>query len=136
MTPKPLRGLLRVENVTSMLTAVNPKLPMRNKGVTRDFYVSKLGFVDVGIADFPNYLIVQKDAIEVHLFLFDTLDPLENYGQIYLHTNAIDQLYDLFQKQGVVLHPAGELQTKPWGMKEFALLDPDNNLLTFGQRTT
>jgi len=22
---------------------------------------------------------------------------------------------------------------KPWGQKEFALLDPDHNLLTFGQ---
>jgi len=25
------------------------------------------------------------------------------------------------------------LETKPWGQKEFSVLDPDNNLLTFGQ---
>jgi hypothetical protein len=25
------------------------------------------------------------------------------------------------------------LETKPWGMREFSLLDPDHNLLTFGQ---
>lgn len=31
------------------------------------------------------------------------------------------------------LHPNGHLQVKPWGQKEFAILDPDNNLLTFGQ---
>jgi hypothetical protein len=31
------------------------------------------------------------------------------------------------------IHPAGALQTKPWGQQEFAMLDPDNNLLTFGQ---
>jgi hypothetical protein len=25
------------------------------------------------------------------------------------------------------------LETKPWGQREFSLLDPDNNLLTFGE---
>jgi len=29
-----------------------------------------------------------------------------------------------------------QLQAKPWEQKEFAWLDPDNNLLTFGQRET
>lgn len=33
----------------------------------------------------------------------------------------------------VDIHPAGHLKAKPWGQKEFSLLDPDNNLLTFGQ---
>jgi hypothetical protein len=31
------------------------------------------------------------------------------------------------------IHPNGALETKAWGQREFALLDPDNNLLTFGQ---
>ena len=31
------------------------------------------------------------------------------------------------------IHPAGHLQDKPWGQKKFAMLDLDNNLLTFGQ---
>ena len=31
------------------------------------------------------------------------------------------------------IHPAGHLQAKPWGQMEFAMLGPDNNLLTFGQ---
>jgi hypothetical protein len=25
------------------------------------------------------------------------------------------------------------MEIKPWGQKEFSLLDPDNNLLTFGE---
>ena len=33
----------------------------------------------------------------------------------------------------IEIHPNGALQNKPWGQKEFALLDPDSNLLTFGQ---
>ena len=40
------------------------------------------------------------------------------------------------QERGVAIHPNAPLQQKPWGMLEFALLDPDMNLLTFGQETT
>jgi hypothetical protein len=35
-------------------------------------------------------------------------------------------------KDKIEIHPNGTLQTKPWDQKEFALFDPDNNLLTFG----
>ncbi len=31
------------------------------------------------------------------------------------------------------LHPNGHLKVTAWGTKEFALLDPNFNLLTFGQ---
>lgn len=34
---------------------------------------------------------------------------------------------------GTAIHPNGGLETKPWGMKEFAVLDPDHNLITYGQ---
>ncbi|MGL5889771.1 MAG: VOC family protein, partial [Bacteroidia bacterium] len=67
-----------------MLTAVNPKLPMRDKTVTRNYYVNLLGFTDIGAADYAEYLIVQKDTVELHFFLFETLDPAENYGQVYI----------------------------------------------------
>jgi hypothetical protein len=33
----------------------------------------------------------------------------------------------------VEIHPNGHLKDMPWRQREFALLDPDNNLLTFGQ---
>jgi hypothetical protein len=116
-----------------MLTEVNPKLPMRDKTVTRNYYVNQLGFQQVGSADYDGYLMLQKDRVQIHFFEFKELDPKENYGQVYLRTNAIDALYKSFVDNGVIIHPNGHLQVKPWGQKEFALLDPDNNLLTFGQ---
>lgn len=57
----------------------------------------------------------------------------ENYGQVYIRTDDIDKLYQSLTRNNVRIHPAGNLQIKPWGQKEFSLLDPDNNLLTFGQ---
>ncbi len=116
-----------------MLINIAPKLPMRNRAITREFYENKLGFTYIGSDDFEDYLILQKDNIQIHFFIFKELDPKENYGQVYIRTNVIDKLYNFFLENGVLIHPNGHLETKPWGQREFALLDPDNNLLTFGQ---
>ena len=62
------------------LTAICPKLPMRDKAVTRNFYVNRLGFREFGSADFDGYLMVEKDNIQLHFFGFKDLDPAENYG--------------------------------------------------------
>lgn len=115
-----------------MFIAINPKIPMRDKSVTREFYINKLGFEQFG-NDYDGYLMVQKDNIQIHFFEFKELDPKENYGQVYIRTDDIDNVYQSMLDRKLSIHPAGHLQTKPWGQKEFAILDPDNNLLTFGQ---
>lgn len=117
-----------------MLTTVNPKLPMRNKAATKHYYVTQLGFRDAGAADYEGYLIVEKDGIEIHFFEFKDLIPQDNYSGVYIRTDDIDTLYQSLLDNKISIHPNGALQAKPWGQKEFALLDPDNNLLTFGQR--
>lgn len=113
-----------------MLTAIHPKLPMRDKAATRSYYVDKLGFEELG--DYPGYLMVTLDSIEIHFFGFKDLDPRENYGQVYIRTDAIDELYQSFLDRKIDIHPNAPLETKPWGQREFSLLDPDMNLLTFG----
>ncbi|MCC6369997.1 MAG: VOC family protein [Bacteroidia bacterium] len=116
-----------------MLTDIHPKLPMRNRTNTLQFYQNQLGFKYIGSDDYPFYLIMEKDAIQIHFFEFKELNPLENYGQVYIRTNDIEGLYQTLLDNKTNIHPNGHLQIKPWGQKEFALLDPDNNLLTFGQ---
>jgi len=115
-----------------MLTNINPKLPMRNKEITKKYYLQQLDFEIFG-GDYDGYLMVQKDNIQIHFFEFRDLDPKENYGQVYIRTDNIDSLYHSLLDKKVAIHPNGHLHTKPWGQKEFSLLDPDNNLLTFGQ---
>ncbi|MFY7840970.1 MAG: bleomycin resistance protein [Lacibacter sp.] len=116
-----------------MLTAIHPKLPMRNHAATKAYYVELLGFTQSGDPSFEPYLMVQKENIEIHFFEFKELDPKENYGQVYIRTNNISELYQQLLQNNVAIHPNGHLQVKPWGQIEFSLLDPDNNLLTFGQ---
>lgn len=116
-----------------MLTAIIPKLPMRDRILTHDYYVNKLGFRYIGSDDFEQYLIVERDNLQIHFFEFKTLNPKENYGQIYIRTNKIDELYKSMIDNNIEIHPNGHLESKPWQQREFSLLDPDNNLLTFGQ---
>jgi hypothetical protein len=97
-----------------MLTNINPKLPMRNKTATKDFYLNKLGFREFGNADHSGYLMVEKDNIQIHFFEFKELDPKENYGQVYIRTNDIDKLYQSMLEKKLSIHPAGDLQIKSW----------------------
>ena len=89
-----------------MLTDINPKLPMRDKALTREFYIDKLGFQQFG-NDYDGYLMVQKDNIQIHFFEFKELDPKENYGQVYIRTNDIENLYQSMLDKKVSIHPAG-----------------------------
>jgi catechol 2,3-dioxygenase-like lactoylglutathione lyase family enzyme len=115
-----------------MLTDVHPKLPMRKKAATLSFY-NILGFEQVGNSDFEGYLMLQKDRIQIHFFEFRELNPADNYGQVYIRTHDIENLYQALIAKKVAIHPNGRLEAKPWGQKEFSILDPDNNLLTFGE---
>ncbi|MCB0637845.1 MAG: VOC family protein [Lewinella sp.] len=114
-----------------MLTHIHPKLPMRDRAATLAYYQDQLGFALTG--DHGDYLILKKDQIELHFFEFRALNPLQNDGQVYIRTDDIDGLYQSLLARGVPIHPNAPLTTRPWGQREFALLDPDHNLLTFGQ---
>jgi hypothetical protein len=114
-----------------MLNVIIPKLPMRDKTLTKEFYLDQLSFVL--ISDYGDYILLKKDEIEIHFFEFKTLNPHENYGQVYIRVTEIEYEYKLLIDKSVAIHPNGKLEIKPWRQKEFSLLDPDNNLLTFGQ---
>ena len=94
------------------LTAIHPKLPMRNKTITKDFYLHKLGFSLCGTVDYEGYLMLKKDHIEIHFFEFQELPPEENYGMVYIRTDDIDRLYQSFQENSVAIHPIGFFDSK------------------------
>ncbi|MEZ5072352.1 MAG: VOC family protein [Bacteroidales bacterium] len=102
-----------------MLTHIHPKLPMRDKDTTRAYYVDQLGFRVFGRSDSADYLMVERDGIQMHFFAFPGLDPATNDGQVYIRTDDIDGLYQDLLDRGVAIHPNGKLQTKPWGQGSF-----------------
>ncbi|MBS1535285.1 MAG: VOC family protein [Bacteroidetes bacterium] len=115
------------------LTHIHPKLPMRNKAKTIAFYTQNLGFTVVGSADYADYLMLKKDHIELHFFAHPELITEQNDGQVYIRVQDIEALYSYWTSRNVAIHPNGALSVKPWGMKEFSVLDDDMNLLTFGE---
>ena len=117
-----------------MLLLVHPKLPMRNKQITRDFYVEQLGFISLN-DNYPHYLMLQKDKIEIHFFLFEELKVTEHDGMCYIRTDNVEEWYQLAVDKKLDIPELGHLTIQPWYQKEFSLRDPDNNLLTFGENT-
>jgi hypothetical protein len=51
-----------------MLLQVHPKLPMRNKLITRDFYLNLLSFQDISAHDYDGYLILKREQVEIQFF--------------------------------------------------------------------
>lgn len=116
-----------------MLTDIHPKLPMRSKEVTKDFY-QKLGFQNLGNTDYDDYLMLKKDHIQIHFFEFRALNPAENYGQVYIRTDDIDALYRDMLARGLSIHPAGTWRPNHGGRGSFPCLIPTTICLRLGRR--
>lgn len=97
-----------------MIQRIIPKLPMRNKSETKNFYIDQLGFVELENSDFEYYLMIEKDNFEIHFFEFKDLNPLENYGQIYIRTENIEELYKFIKSRNI---KTTVLELKPWKQK-------------------
>ncbi len=111
------------------IVAAVPKLPANDIGTTIEWFVTRLGFTEVFRYD--GYASVERDGAELHLFQM-AIDPKKTDFMVYLRVTGIDALYAEMQPRGVI-HPNGALGEKPWGMREFSVLDPNGTLLTFGE---
>jgi uncharacterized glyoxalase superfamily protein PhnB len=115
----------------AMITNAVPKLPFIEKQETVDYYV-RLGFSLQ--SDYGDYVIMKRDNAELHFFSYPELEPTKSDFMIYLRVDQdIEEMYRQFQDVDTAIHPNGELEEKPWGQKEFAMLDPNGTLLTFGE---
>ncbi len=115
---------------TATLNAVAPVLMSRDIARTADFYTRHLGFETV--STYPNYLIMRRDAVRLHFTHAPGNDPLKNDCSAYVFATDVTALYTRAQAAGVV-HPNGPLRDQDYGLRDFAVLDPDGNLLTFGE---
>src|SRR4051812_20673991 len=105
-----------------------PILPARDLRETRAFY-ERLGF-EAGYFD-PDpangYAILRRDALELQFFAHDTLDPRESYAGCYWRVVDADALHRELSALGLPgtgIPRLTPVESKPWGMREFALVDP------------
>ena len=104
---------------------VCPVLPAQDIAQTVAFYVAKMGFT--AVYDEADYGIVERDGVQIHFWLCPDRSVAEQ-SSCRITAVGIQPLYDEAQQQGIV-HPNGALATKPWGLREFAVLDPNGNLI-------
>ncbi len=110
------------------LLAAIPKLASLDIARSLAFF-ERLGFERRG--DYADYGIVVRDGVQIHFWLcHDPRIPTETACRIAVE--GIEALYQAYAALGVI-HPNGALDTKPWGVQEFSVLDPDGNLVTFQQ---
>ncbi|HEV2593541.1 MAG TPA: VOC family protein [Gaiellaceae bacterium] len=114
-----------------------PVLPARDLAETLAFY-ERLGFVETGTTwDVYRYLIVSRDQYELHFFEARDVDPLTTASGCYLRVADADALYAEWERIGVPHDAATGSRLiapvdTPYRMREFALVDPNGNLLRVG----
>jgi len=89
-------------------------------------------YTDLGFTvafNMEDYAGVVRDGVEFHLFLCAEKHIAE-WTSCRVAVEGIDSLYDDYMATKVV-HPNGPLTAKPWGTKEFAIIDPSGVCITF-----
>lgn len=112
-----------------------PILPGRVLAKTLGFY-ERLGFEGRIVGEADDYAILTRGEVELHFFAHPELDPAESFAGCYIRVNDVQALYQAFAlaalpRRGIPRMDA--LEDKPWGMREFAVVDDDGNLLRIGQ---
>src|SRR5690242_1635825 len=128
-----------------MLGRVEPIFPVRDLEASEAFY-GRLGFATRRHDD--GYGYAERDRVRIHLRLSPELDPFANLCSAYVDAPAVDELHAEWLGCGLWLvrtitpelaaearerwargEPVGRMseavEDKPWGVREFALLDLD-----------
>ena len=111
-----------------------PILPSRSLNGTLRFY-RRLGF-EGRIHSHGDYAILTRGTVELHFFTHRELRPAESLAGCYIRVADVQSICRAFTlaqlpRKGIPRQDA--LEDKPWGMREFAIVDSDGNLIRIGQ---
>jgi catechol 2,3-dioxygenase-like lactoylglutathione lyase family enzyme len=103
----------------------------------------------------PFYGVMRAGDVELHVAQLEEFDPIDdNTCAAFIPTDDVDAIFTGLEDAGVRVMAEGDfegpdalrerladgepmvrmsqVEDKPWGIREFALFDPDNNLLRYG----
>jgi uncharacterized glyoxalase superfamily protein PhnB len=115
-------------STTKFLSAV-PVLPAVDIAATIAFYEQKLGFTTEFQMD--DYAGLRRGGAQFHLWQCSDRQLAENTS-CRINVSGIDTLHEEYQAHGII-HPNGALTTKPWGLREFTVLDLNGNCVVFAE---
>lgn len=121
--------------------SIEPFIKCSNIKVSFNFYTETLDFKVIRAPDsdpesfMSMYAFLERDGSFVHLSEHSGDGVFGNV--IYIRVKDLNAIYNKFVKSGLKTQEKAGITMEPvtqtWGMKEFAILDPDGNRLTFGQ---
>jgi len=121
-----------------------PSLPVRDVARSVEFYRDKIGIP--ARHQEQGFAILSRDHIELHLWASDdeswrtrkaekpivsgTESFIAGTASCRIRVEGLEQLYQTLRPLGVV-HDNAPISDQPWGDRDFAIVDPDGNLVTF-----
>jgi len=116
---------------------IQPVLPVADAARAARYFCDVLGFeLDFIAGEPPSYARVKKgdrsygDPVYIRLWQCGRRDAAPWRGEIVIHVGRdLDGLHAAYVKRGVAIVEAPVSQ--PWGLREFAVREPDGHVLRF-----
>ena len=113
---------------------VAPVFPVRSVRAALRHY-EQLGFTvnpyEEYAGDEPIYGFVESGGVNLHLALVPDFDPRASASACYIYVDDADALYATWSATGVDGRMIAPIDTA-YGLREFAHIDPDGNLIRVG----
>jgi len=128
-----------------------PYLPVVDISRAVAFYRDRLGFRC--LHEESSFAIVARDMAEIHLWAADDdgwadRDPsgepspvisgaetfIAGTASCRIEVSDLDELYTEMRRSGVLYDATTVIETRPWGQRDFSVLDPWRNLIAFYER--
>jgi uncharacterized glyoxalase superfamily protein PhnB len=110
-----------------MLRRIMPELPVRDMGGAVAYYRDVLGFC----VNYEQHDIAVMDRDSIRVLLVAATAAHAGPGACYVYVDDADALYGELVAAGANVQ--GPPVSRPWGLREFRVLDPEGNQLTLGQ---
>jgi uncharacterized glyoxalase superfamily protein PhnB len=126
-------------------TKLTPNLLVASVERSLAFYVDTLGFGrGMTVPDQSPFAFGSVTAGPVEIFFNDAAGAVKEYpgfagkpigctGTLFIEMNGVNALHDRLKLRVKVVMP---IETKFYGMREFAIEDPDGYVITFAERVT
>ncbi|GGM57579.1 hypothetical protein GCM10011608_48070 [Micromonospora sonchi] len=109
---------------------VAPVVPVRDLDAALDRY-RRLGFAVRAYGGGERYGFVERGHVSLHLTEWAEHDPARTASAVYLYVSNADALHATWAAAGVEGR-LGDPRDTPYGLREFAFVDPDGTLHRVG----
>jgi uncharacterized glyoxalase superfamily protein PhnB len=110
-----------------MLRQIMPELPMSDVATAVNHYRDVLGFE----VNYQQHDIAVMDRDVVRVLLIQRTAAHSGIGSCYVYVKDADALHQELISRGAGV--SGLPVSRPWGLREFEVRDPEGNRITFGQ---